>query len=78
MPKQRDAETLYFASSRTRGWIDFVKPVTETLDIGEGAHHASARFAAASPVDTIGNLRAKRPRCRKRDCSARISPRGRA
>ncbi len=35
MTKQRDAETLYFASSRTRGWFDFVKPVTETLGIGE-------------------------------------------
>ncbi len=35
MAKQRDAETLYFASSRTRGWIEFVKPKTETLGIGE-------------------------------------------
>ncbi len=53
MPKQRDAETLYFASSRTRGWIDFLKSVTETLGIGEGA--------------PVGSLRAERPCCRNRD-----------
>ncbi len=32
---ERDAEMLYFASSRTRGRFDFVKSATETLGIGE-------------------------------------------